>query len=298
MPPGSRGRCADPGRARRTRRARPPRSRGRTPPTSCPATGRARACAGRDPPAEVRDRVRREHAEQDGERREARVLGEVAHQDREREAEPDPRRAEHGRADRHRRRRARLGDPVQEERERSVAMKPPSIQTCPPSGRRPARARRPRSPRARSAAATGPSRELVQREHGRDRDQPDEPPAARARRGRARPAGRRAQRRGETRRRSSAAEAATAARVRVERGRSRPRRSRARACRRRRLRVGELPEQEVRDPELARRADHEVRLGQLGRVEVGGEELLVDLVRRDAVATIRRAASTISPRPP
>src|SRR5688500_9952147 len=49
------------------------------------------------------------------------------------------------------------------------------------------------------------------------------------------------------------------------------------------LRVGALPEQEVRKPQLARGADHEIRIGQLGRVKPGGERLLVDHAGRNAV---------------
>src|ERR687889_488401 len=45
------------------------------------------------------------------------------------------------------------------------------------------------------------------------------------------------------------------------------------------LGVGNLPEQEVRDPQLPAGADHEVHLRCLWRVEVGGEGSLVDLLR-------------------
>src|ERR671910_815883 len=45
------------------------------------------------------------------------------------------------------------------------------------------------------------------------------------------------------------------------------------------LGVGDLPEQEVRDPQLPAGADYEVHLRCLGRVEVGGEGSLVDLLR-------------------
>ena len=48
------------------------------------------------------------------------------------------------------------------------------------------------------------------------------------------------------------------------------------------LRVGELPEHEVRDAELAARADQQVGIGQLGRVEIRGEDVLVDLARVEA----------------
>src|SRR5215210_1500788 len=45
------------------------------------------------------------------------------------------------------------------------------------------------------------------------------------------------------------------------------------------LGVGDLPEQEVRDPQFPAGADHEVHLRCLGRVEVGGKGILVDLLR-------------------
>src|SRR5947207_4768299 len=47
------------------------------------------------------------------------------------------------------------------------------------------------------------------------------------------------------------------------------------------LRVGELPEQEVRDPELPGGADQQVRVGQVRCVEVRPQEVLVDLGRLD-----------------
>ena len=47
--------------------------------------------------------------------------------------------------------------------------------------------------------------------------------------------------------------------------------------------VGELPEQEVRDAELARRTDEQIRIRHLRLVEVRAEALLVDLLRPDAV---------------
>src|SRR6476619_2021101 len=43
------------------------------------------------------------------------------------------------------------------------------------------------------------------------------------------------------------------------------------------LRVGELPQQEVRDAQLAARADEQIRVGKRRRVEVRGEHVLVDL---------------------
>src|SRR6266540_497624 len=49
------------------------------------------------------------------------------------------------------------------------------------------------------------------------------------------------------------------------------------------LDVGDLPEEEVRDPELAARADQEVGVGLSGGVEVGGERRLVDLRRVPSV---------------
>src|SRR4051794_29532772 len=47
------------------------------------------------------------------------------------------------------------------------------------------------------------------------------------------------------------------------------------------LRVRELPEQEVRDAQLAARADQQVRVRQVGCEEVRGEDVLVDLLRLD-----------------
>src|SRR6187551_3630252 len=46
------------------------------------------------------------------------------------------------------------------------------------------------------------------------------------------------------------------------------------------LRVGELPEEEVRDPLLAGRPDEQVRLEQLRVRERGGEGVLVHVLRR------------------
>src|SRR5216684_7598616 len=43
------------------------------------------------------------------------------------------------------------------------------------------------------------------------------------------------------------------------------------------LRVGDLPEQEVRDAQLAAGADEEIGVVEVGGVEMIGEELLVDL---------------------
>src|SRR6266571_1480905 len=45
--------------------------------------------------------------------------------------------------------------------------------------------------------------------------------------------------------------------------------------------VGELPQEEVRDPLLSARAEYEVRIRQVRRVEALREELLVDVVRAD-----------------
>src|SRR5437764_13250832 len=45
------------------------------------------------------------------------------------------------------------------------------------------------------------------------------------------------------------------------------------------LAVGELPQQEVRDPKLARRANHDIGIGHLRVVEMAGDGALVDLVR-------------------
>src|SRR5687767_9620416 len=49
------------------------------------------------------------------------------------------------------------------------------------------------------------------------------------------------------------------------------------------LGVGYLPEQEVRDAQLAAGPDHQVDLGYVGGVEVTGEGHLVDLLRRETV---------------
>src|ERR1019366_4451015 len=47
------------------------------------------------------------------------------------------------------------------------------------------------------------------------------------------------------------------------------------------LAVGDLPEQEVRDTGLARRPDHQVRIGHVGVVEMAPDRLLVDLLGGD-----------------
>src|SRR4051812_20312938 len=54
--------------------------------------------------------------------------------------------------------------------------------------------------------------------------------------------------------------------------------------------IGELPEHEVRDAELAARADQEVGIRELGGVQVRGEDVLVDLAGVDAAVgdTARR----------
>src|ERR671921_2278014 len=49
------------------------------------------------------------------------------------------------------------------------------------------------------------------------------------------------------------------------------------------LGVGYLPEQEVRDAQLAAGTDHQVDLGYVGGVEVIGERRLVDILRRETV---------------
>src|SRR6266704_6791101 len=46
--------------------------------------------------------------------------------------------------------------------------------------------------------------------------------------------------------------------------------------------IGELPQEEVRDPLLSARPEHEVRIREVGRVEALREELLVDVVRASA----------------
>ena len=48
------------------------------------------------------------------------------------------------------------------------------------------------------------------------------------------------------------------------------------------LGVGELPEEEVRDAELAGRPDEEIGLGHLGRVEARRDRVLVDVARVDS----------------
>ena len=45
------------------------------------------------------------------------------------------------------------------------------------------------------------------------------------------------------------------------------------------LAVGQLPQQEVRDAELARRPHHQIGIGHVGEVEVAGDGLLGDVVR-------------------
>src|SRR5688572_47006 len=84
-------------------------------------------------------------------------------------------------------------------------------------------------------------------------------------------------------RRSSTAEAAAAAGVRRQ-GRLEISRREVRpvAFDEHELGVRELPEQEVRDAQLARGADEQVGIGHLGGVEVRGEDVLVDLPRLDS----------------
>src|SRR4051794_11739283 len=48
------------------------------------------------------------------------------------------------------------------------------------------------------------------------------------------------------------------------------------------LGIRRLPEKEVRDAQLARRPDHEVGIGHLRRIQMPGEERLVDVVSVDA----------------
>src|SRR6476469_1514263 len=43
------------------------------------------------------------------------------------------------------------------------------------------------------------------------------------------------------------------------------------------LRVGHLPKQEIRDAQLAARPDQQVGIGQVRGVQVGGEDVLVDV---------------------
>ena len=64
------------------------------------------------------------------------------------------------------------------------------------------------------------------------------------------------------------------------------------------LGVGRLPEQEVRDPLLARGPDHEVGICELGRVEMRSHCLLGNVVGDTPADTSWRAASTSSARPP
>src|SRR6185436_8977452 len=45
------------------------------------------------------------------------------------------------------------------------------------------------------------------------------------------------------------------------------------------LRVRDLPEQEVRDPKVAARADEQVGIRRIGIVEIPADRLLVDLLR-------------------
>src|ERR687888_1136456 len=82
----------------------------------------------------------------------------------------------------------------------------------------------------------------------------------------------------------SAAEAAAAARIVLQGGAEiRLAEVRPQGVDEDELGVRELPEQEVRDAELARRADQQVRIRHVGLVQAGRERLLVDLTRFDAV---------------
>ena len=65
------------------------------------------------------------------------------------------------------------------------------------------------------------------------------------------------------------------------------------------LAVGQLPQQEVRDAVLARRADHEVGVGhRRGRRGAGGSPSRRSCRRGTPSSTSARTASTISARPP
>src|SRR5205085_11786394 len=106
----------------------------------------------------------------------------------------------------------------------------------------------------------------------------------RGRRGRGRPAVARLRRASATRTRSlAAAEAPLAAgvfgqgRPEVVHGEVRPR-----LVDEDELRVGELPEEEVRDPAVAPGPDQQVRVRKLGLVPRTGPRVLVDLVRSPA----------------
>ena len=73
------------------------------------------------PPREERTDVARPDRQQDGERRELALAGDLPQEHEMCKTEADPGRAEHRRSDRHRRRLPRGGDPVQQEREHQRA---------------------------------------------------------------------------------------------------------------------------------------------------------------------------------
>ena len=143
--------------------------------------------------------------------------------------------------------------------------------------------------------------ELVERQEAADEREREQPPAAEPDEAERRPAAARRRRGCATRkaltgrRRTAADDAANSS--------SASRRSAVAEVGPERLREDELgvrrlPQQEVREPLLARRPDEEVDLGQLRRREARGERLVVDVAGTRPSSTSRRAASTSSARPP
>ena len=215
----------------------------------------------------------------------------------------DPGGPEHRRADRHGRRLARLGDPVEQERQDEREHEAADAST---PARRAGRRAASRAPRV-AGEHERPQRprhgvELVQRDESGERatrPKSHQPPSQTSQSTSGQP----------TTATSDAREELVHLPPNRRRRLAYSRRARCRSSSLAEVRpervgedelgVGELPEQEVREPQLARGADQQVGVGQLGRVELRGERVLVELARRRRPSsTSRRAASTSSARPP
>ena len=192
---------------------------------------------------------------------------------------------------------------LEHEREREArSVAPPTIQPMSPicaptsasiaadvAGRRERASGRASSQNSCSATAAAdrdqheqpPAAEVHGAEHDRQRDRHDEQP------------------RDDVAHSLPAAEASPAARVLLERAAQVARvEVRPEPVDEDELRVRELPEHEVRDAQLAARADQQVGVGQLRRVEVLRDDVLVDLARVHPALGDAPRRPTSSARPP
>ena len=251
---------------------------------------------------QVRHGVVDPHGDHDGERGEPAVLGNVAQQEQEAEAEADPGGSEHGAADRGGRGRARRRDEVEQKREheRRRGSRRPSTPRRRAARRRAPRRRR-RSPRARAAAAAAPSR----RTRAARRALPattsansHQPPSQIAPSTSGAPDRDDEQPRQEARlsgRRSGGGDSRTR-RARREGPRPEVRPERVDEHE---LGVRELPEEEVRDAHLARRADQRDPDPEAPARRASAPSASSSIAAGGTPSsTSRRAASTISARPP